>query len=149
MWTVPTHPKHRDFLCKKGGVNIKKSNINPVWHDSKKWETSKNEMYSNRVDDVKIYECFELLKDVKTLKEKMQNVTIEYPIETEVMFTNKMFNPVSWLGQATCNLILSATQKETCNAWIMLTMEEREKANKIAKQVINEWRDKYENLHRR
>ena len=78
----------------------------------------------------------------------MEKVAIEYPIETEVMFTNKMFNPVSWLGQATCNLFLNATQKETCNAWLMLTMEQRNFANDIAKQVIEEWRDKYENLHR-
>lgn len=127
---------------------MKKTKIHPVWHDSKKWETYKNEMYENRLDDIKIQECFELLKDKETLKSKMETVAIEYPIETEVMFTNKMFNPVSWLGQATCNLFLSATQKETCNAWLMLTIEQRDCANDIAKQVIEEWRGNYENLHR-
>ena len=128
---------------------MKNANIKPVWHNSKEWETYKNEMYENRIDDLKIYECFELLKNTKTLKNNMQSVTVEYPIETEVMFTNKMFNPISWLGQATCNLFLNATQKETCNAWLMLTMEQRDYANNIAKQVIEEWRDKYEDLHRR
>ena len=121
--------------------------MKPVWKKINDWETLKNKMYENRLDNVKIKWCCELLQDEKTLKQNMEMVTKEYPIETEVMFTNKMFNPVSWLGQATCNLILNATQKETCNAWLMLTTEQRRIANNIAKEVISEWRDTYENLH--
>ena len=76
----------------------------------------------------------------------MVKTSKEYPIATKVNFTNKMFNPVSWLGQATCNLLIGAKAQETCQGWMLMTKEEQEKANNIAKEVIEEWRNNYENL---
>ena len=73
-------------------------------------------------------------------------VTKEYTMSTKVNLTNKMFNPISWLGQATCNLIVGATARETCQAWMEMTKEQQTKANNIAKEVINEWRKEYESI---
>ena len=100
--------------------------IKPIWEDYRNWEDYKNGMYENGHSDDIINQCYE--------------------ISTQVNFTNQMFNPVSWLGQATCNRLISATAQETCNAWMMMSKDQQEKANNIAKEVIEEWRNKYENL---
>ena len=123
----------------------KKNNIKPIWKNYKEWEDFKNGMYQNGHDEEIIKQCYEILIS-NNLKENMLNTTKTYEISTRVNFTNKMFNPVSWLGQATCNLLIGATAQETCRAWLMMTKEQQTKANDIAKKVIKEWRENYENL---
>ena len=76
----------------------------------------------------------------------MTNTTMNYVLSTKVNFTNKMFNPVSWLGQATCNLMINATAQEVCQAWMSMTKQQQDKANGIAREVIEEWREKYESI---
>lgn len=119
--------------------------IKPVWEDYRNWEDYKNGMYENGHSDDIINQCYEILTSENLIQE-MYDTTITYEISTQVNFTNQMFNPVSWLGQATCNRLISATAQETCNAWMMMSKEQQEKANNIAKEVIEEWRNKYENL---
>jgi len=123
----------------------KAKNIKPVWIDYREWEDYKNGMYENNHNKEIIKKCYEILTN-ENLKEKMTHTTKKYLIGTEVNFTNKMFNPISWLGQATCNLYIGATAQETCQAWISMTKEQQEWANSIAKQVIEEWRENYENI---
>lgn len=124
-----------------------KKDIKPKWIDYNEWEDYQNGMYQNGNDKEIIKQCYEILTS-DNLKENMTDTSNTYEISTEVNFTNKMFNPVSWLGQATCNLLINATAKETCQAWMMMTKEQQTKANNIAKEVIKEWREKYESLHR-
>lgn len=124
-----------------------KNNIKPVWNNYREWEDYKNGMYQNGNNKETIKQCYEILTD-DNLKDNMRDTTKTYEISTKVNFTNKMFNPVSWLGQATCNLLIGATAQEVCSAWMSMTKEQQEKANNIAKEVIKEWRDNYESLHR-
>lgn len=120
--------------------------INPVWKNYKEWEDYINGMYENKNDAEIIKQCFEILTS-NNLKEHMENTTNSYKISAKVNLTNKMFNPISWLGQATCNLLIGASARETCQAWLMMTEQQQKDANKIAKEVIEEWRRNYENLH--
>ena len=122
-----------------------KKNIKPIWINYSEWEDFKNGMYQNGNDEEIVRQCYEILT-ADNLKENMTDTTITYEISTRVNFTNKMFNPVSWLGQATCNLLIGATAQETCQAWMMMTKEQQTKANDIAKEVIKEWRKKYESI---
>lgn len=117
----------------------------PIWENYRKWEDYQNGMYQNGNNKEIILQCLEILTS-NDLKEKMIDTSITYPISTKVNFTNKMFNPVSWLGQATCNLLIGATAQETCSAWMMMSKEQQTKANNIAKEVIKEWREKNESL---
>jgi hypothetical protein len=121
----------------------KAKNIKPIWEDYRNWEDYKNGMYENGHSDDIINQCYEILTS-DNLKQEMYDTTITYEISTQVNFTNQMFNPVSWLGQATCNRLINATAQETCNAWMMMSKEQQEWANNIAKEVIEEWRNKYE-----
>ena len=126
---------------------MKKNNIKPIWENYSEWEDFKNGMYKNGNDKEIIKQCYEILTS-DDLKEKMQDTAKTYEISTKVNFTNKMFNPVSWLGQATCNLLIGATAQEVCQAWMSIPKEQQIKANNIAKEVIEEWRDSYESLYR-
>lgn len=119
--------------------------IKPVWKNYREWEDFKNGMYQNGNDIEMIKQCYEILTS-DNLKQNMTDTTKTYEISTKVNFTNKMFNPVSWLGQATCNLLIGATAQEVCQAWTSMTKEQQTKANNIAKEVIEEWRGKYESL---
>ena len=121
--------------------------IKPIWNNYKNWEDYQNKMYENKNDKEIIKQCYEILTS-DNLKENMEDVTKTYVISTKVNLTNKMFNPVSWLGQATCNLLIGATVRETCQAWLTMTKEQQLKANNIAKEVIKEWRKKHESLQR-
>lgn len=124
---------------------MKKSDLNPIWIDYKEWEDYKKGMYENRQDKEKIKMAHSILTS-RWLKNYMKNCTNYFPIATKVNFTNKMFNPVSWLGQATCLLLVGAKAQETCRAWMMMSKEEQTRANNIAKEVIEEWRKKHEDL---
>lgn len=124
-----------------------KKNIRPIWKNYREWEDYKNGMYQNGNDEEIIKQCYEILTS-ENLKENMTGTTKTYEIATKVNFTNKMFNPVSWLGQATCNLLIGATAQEVCQAWMSIPKELQDKANNIAKEVIKEWRENYESLHR-
>lgn len=126
---------------------MKKSNIKPIWKNYSEWEDFKNGMYKNGNDKEIIKQCYEILTS-DDLKEKMWDTAKTYETSTKVNFTNKMFNPVSWLGQATCNLLIGATAQEVCQAWMSIPKEQQIKANNIAKEVIEEWRENYESLYR-
>lgn len=121
----------------------KNKNINPVWNNYRNWEDYQNGMYENGHDKEIIKQCYEILTNDK-LKQEMKDTTKTFIISTKVNFTNQMFNPVSWLGQATCNRLINATAQETCQAWLTMTKEQQEWANNIAKEVIEEWRNNYE-----
>ena len=121
----------------------KNKNINPVWNNYKNWEDYQNGMYENGHDKEIIKQCYEILTS-NNLKQEMKDTTKTFIISTKVNFTNQMFNPVSWLGQATCNRLINATAQETCQAWLIMTKEQQEWANNIAKEVIEEWRINYE-----
>lgn len=124
-----------------------KRKIKPVWKNYREWECFKNGMYKNGHDEEIIKQCYEILT-ANNLKENMYDTTITYEVATKVNFTNRMFNPVSWLGQATCNRLINATAQEVCRAWLLMTKEQQDKANNIAKEVIEEWRQNYENIQR-
>lgn len=124
---------------------IRSDIIKPIWEDYNKWEDYKNGMYGSRFSKAKINQCYKMLTGLN-LKKDMEETTKEYIISTRVSLTNKMFNPVSWLGQATCNLHLGATAREVVNAWLSMTKEQQNRANRIAKEVIDDWRKEHENL---
>ena len=107
--------------------------IKPIWNNYKNWEDYQNKMYENKNDKEIIKQCYEILTS-DNLKQNMEDVTKTYVISTKVNLTNKMFNPVSWLGQATCNLLIGATARETCQAWLTMTKEQQLKA-KIEKFI--------------
>ena len=122
-----------------------KVDIKPIWENYRDWEEFKKGMYDNRQDEEKIESSYKILTS-KFLKNYMKNTTNYFPISTKVHLTNKMFNPVSWLGQATCCIHGESKAQETCIAWMKMSKEQQDRANNIAKEVIKEWREKHEDI---
>jgi hypothetical protein len=119
--------------------------MKPIWENYKNWECYKNKMYDNSYNKENIKLCKIILTN-ENLKNNMSETTKQYKVSTKVNLTNKMFNPISWLGQATCNRLIGASAKETCQAWLTMSGDEQKRANKIAKEVIEEWRKNNENI---
>jgi len=49
-------------------------------------------------------------------------------------------NNRSWLGQAACCYAVGATEAATRHAWGLLTDPQRDLANKIADEIIDDWK---------
>lgn len=112
--------------------------MNPVWIDYNEWECYKGNMYLNGKDNEMVLLSYKLLTSDKCY-DAMQRVTKEWQNSTLVNFTNKMFNAVSWLGQAACCLNHGAKSSETIEAWLSMNIVQQTMANNAAKRVIEEW----------
>jgi len=123
--------------------NFHTYNTSPIWHDYRKWEDFNNGMYNTRANSEIIKSCIDMFNS--DIIYWYMTTTIEnWKYTSEVHLTQKEFNRKAWLGQATCNYHFGATIKETTNAWFNLSREQRNLANKIAEEVIEEW--EYENF---
>jgi len=115
------------------------ANRTPYWSDYKTWEYYNGGMYESRLDEKIVCLCADVLSDPKRCYEAMKKTSKDYKTSTRIRFTNEMFNPVSWLGQAACNNVCGATAKETINAWLSMDADRQSEANRIANVVIREW----------
>lgn len=73
----------------------------------------------------------------------MLSVVCEWVNSTKENLTDKKSNRKSWLGQAACCYQSGCNEKSTRQAWVSLTSDERDNANKIANQVIELWEKYY------
>ena len=96
-------------------------------------------MYDARLDGTIVSKCVEILADESMCYDSMKVTISEYKIASRVKLTNKMFNPISWIGQATCNYMIGATARETVNAWLTMSREKQERANEAARRVMREY----------
>ena len=66
----------------------------------------------------------------------------------DVHLTNKECNRKAWIGQASCCYYANVPEILTCIAWNQLTEKQQQKANLIAKKIIEIYEKKnkkYEN----
>lgn len=113
----------------------------PYWSNYDTWECYKNGMYENRLEESIVSQCREILTDERLCYDAMKLAVDEYKVAARVKLTNKMFNPISWIGQATCNYMIGATARETVNAWLTMKREQQDVANAIARKVMQEYFD--------
>jgi len=80
-----------------------------------------------------------LLSNTDNLYIAMSRVTKEWPIAAMVNLTNIERNRRAWMGQSACCLVCDTPEDLTRESWMLLTEDERRKANKVADIVITEW----------
>lgn len=80
-----------------------------------------------------------LLSDAHRLFAAMRSVTIEWRFAAEANL-HEPPNNRAWLGQAACCYAAGVPEELTRAAWGRLTDQQRMAANRIADQVIDEWR---------
>lgn len=129
--------------------NIK---IERIFHPYWLWEDFHCGMYGKPMYDIisngeteeerlnKVVEC---LGDTIKCEKYMRMVIDNWKFSCEYRLSNKGMNRVAWLGQSACCLYAGIKESETRKAWWMLSEEQRDKANSIAKQLINEWEVKH------
>lgn len=125
-------------------INLFETKLKPKHIDYSLWECYQNGMYESGLNQINVENCFDFFDKNTEIYEFMKITTKDYNNSAISKLTNQIFNPVSWLGQATCNNFFGANQEEVIKAWLMLSIEKRNNANQIAKKVIEEFHN--ENL---
>lgn len=115
--------------------------IVPFFAPYTEWEDWKNGMWSKHTNsDYQTTDAIDVLLDPES---PMLRVITEWPISTAQNLTDIKSNRKSWLGQAACCIEKGVPEHITRAAWFMLTDEQRNKANEIAKQIIELWEEDY------
>ena len=85
----------------------------------------------------------DLLRCPKAFKEVMRRVLAEWPRSCEAAFTSEDSNRIAWLGQAACCLSVGSPEENTRACWNTLSQPEQDEANRVAGEVLDEWRTQY------
>lgn len=121
-----------------------------IFHHYNKWEDFHHGMYNEDKTDRKnrVQLAASVLGTPSTCEEAMRMVVANWPIATEFNLSNAEINRRAWLGQAACSIYANVHEDETREAWGLLTIEQRTKANAIATKIIKEWLRERENKTR-
>jgi ParB-like chromosome segregation protein Spo0J len=113
-----------------------------IFHTFDKWECHKAGFYASCIEGVKGNDCVKMyadfLRDEKEFRLALSGVITNWKNSCEHYLTNKSMNRIAWLGQAAAcySKKLPATY---CSGFNLLTDEEKELANNIALEYLNEW----------
>lgn len=117
-----------------------------VYHRYELWEDNKAGMYFLKTEneEEKIKKSKWLLSHYKQLKKYMILAVTKWIYSPEMNMSNRSLNRQAWLGKSACCLYCGAPEYITAQAWKSLTDNQREKANKIADEVIKMWEGEHE-----
>ena len=113
-----------------------------IFHTYDKWECHKAGFYASSVEGKKSDECVamyaDFLRNDREFREALHGVITEWKNSCEHYLTNRSMNRIAWLGQASAcySKGLPATY---CSGFNLLSDEEKQKANGIALEYLNEW----------
>lgn len=116
------------------------SNIEQQFYRYELWEDYQSGMYNSPpASTERINKAIECLSNEKICREYMEKVVSEWVIATEQVLTNPESNGRAWLGQCACFMYGGCHDEETRKAWVMLSPQTQNKANRIAENVIYNW----------
>lgn len=113
-----------------------------LYHPYTKWEDKKNGMYDHislKNESFIIDECISLLVDRKAFYSIMKEVSTNWKHSAETNLSNPNNNRRAWLGRASCCYKHKAPENITQKAWVSMTKEQRENANKTADTFLSMW----------
>lgn len=116
--------------------------MKPDFRPYTEWEDYKAGMYGDPVscDRERLTSAaVALLGDQHKLFAAMRSVTTEWRLAAEANL-HELPNNRAWLGQAACCFAACVPEELTRSAWGKLNDAERAAANRVADQVIDEWR---------
>lgn len=120
-----------------------------LFHHYERWEDWQAGSYALRSADPRGQRAaaVALLGDAGAFSDAARAMLPEWAYAAEVNLTNGAVNQRAWLGQAACCYDHDAPEFIVREAWSMLTPEQRHAANRVADQIIAEWRaDRAETL---
>lgn len=113
-----------------------------IFHTYDKWECEKAGFYASKFESLSIGEGQELyrafLADEKRFRDAANRVINEWAHSCEHYLTNFAMNRIAWIGQAAM-CIDSGVPQAYCGGFNLLTDEQKDVANNIALDVLNDW----------
>jgi len=119
-----------------------------LFHPYYEWEDYRNGMYDTPIDmQREVIKSIDLLSSEQVFREACKKVISSWPNSTSTHLHNAHINQKAWIGQAACCFNHAATERATRIAWKELSPDTQEKANFIAKEVIDEYHRSCKHLH--
>lgn len=113
-----------------------------VFHTYDKWECEKAGFYKQQMDGMTSEECKVAYRDFLADSDRFRNaancVITEWVNSCEHYLTNFAMNRIAWIGQAAMCYETGIPSK-FCSGFNLLTEEEKEEANSVALDVLNDW----------
>lgn len=113
-----------------------------IFHTYDKWECEKAGFYAQKVEGKTSAQCEEMyrdfLSDVDRFRDAANNVINEWVNSCEHYLTNFAMNRIAWIGQAAMCYETGIPSKY-CSGFNLLTEEEKQAANEVALDVLNDW----------
>ena len=85
----------------------------------------------------------DLMRCPDEFKEAMRQALTEWPKSAEAALTSEDSNRIAWLGHAGCCIATGSPEENTRAGWHTLTQSEQDEANRVAGEVLEEWRSSY------
>jgi hypothetical protein len=114
-----------------------------VFYPYTEWEDYKAGMFSDDWTDIEIQLSKQILSDPDLCLSAMASAVKAYPKSAEHNLTAMGTNRRAWVGQAACFYAVKSPEGATKSAWWFLTDANRDMANGIADQVIDQWEEGY------
>lgn len=113
-----------------------------MFHTYDKWECHKAGFYAQNFKDKKASECEEMYRDFlsnsELFREALNKVISEWKHSCEHYLTNSAMNRIAWLGQAAM-CYETGVPSRFCGGFNLLTEEQKEEANLVALDALNNW----------
>lgn len=120
-----------------------------IYHRYELWEDYKAGFYDNvsgKNKKLLIDKVVELFSDQELTRKFMQKVIDEWPYSCEHNLSNQSLNRVAYLGQAACCIYAGVTSSITMEAWRFVSKENRDKADKIASEILTNYENQKQQL---
>lgn len=113
-----------------------------IFHTYDKWECHAAGFYAQNFDGKTSEECKEIyrsfLSNTELFRSAANLVIVEWVHSCEHYLTNFAMNRIAWIGQAAACYATGVPSKY-CSGYNLLTDKEKEEANLVALDVINDW----------
>ncbi len=119
-----------------------------IYHPYWKWEDYKDGFYNNISGSLKkdlTDKVLEMFNNEKETKRCMNLVISKWVFSCEHNLTNPAMNKIAYIGQGACCLYAGIPSTITMSAWSLLDLEVRNRADLIAKEVLEKWINKNNN----
>lgn len=114
-----------------------------IYHPYHLWEDTKNGILNKNFNEIETenltQQARELLCDEKEFYFIAWNVITKWVYASEQHLSNEHRNRQAWIGQASCCYKYKIPEHITKYAWRLMTLEQQEKANKVADKIISLW----------
>jgi len=116
-----------------------------IYHHWEVWEDYKHGFYDNisgKNKELLLSKVVELFSSKELTEKYMKKVIKEWIFSCEHNLTNISMNRVAYLGQSACCLFAGCTSSIVMEGWHLVSKENRDIADSIAKNIINDWEKK-------